>query len=102
MRTLILACVFAAAATAPAFAEDAGIRIDLTDRDLSTPAAVARLHAQIERAAKRACEVDNHFSAVPLAYRLKCAAETIENTVVAANVPALTALHASLAQPVRS
>lgn len=102
MRTLIVACVFAAAAAAPAFAEDGSIRIDLAGRDFSSTQAVAGLHAQIERAARKVCGVTNRLSARAYQQRAACVAEKMDDAVRTANLPALTALHASLTQTTRT
>jgi UrcA family protein len=103
MRTLTFAVAVAlasAAFAAPAFAGD--IRISTVGRDLSSEAGVAALHAQIERAAKRACGMTARLSARAYQRRAACVSEKVDETVRTANVPALTALHASLKQTTRS
>ncbi len=102
MRTLIVACAFAAAAATPALAEDGTIRIDLAGRDFSSAQAVEGLHAQIERAARKVCGVTNRLSARAYQQRAACVTEKMDDAVRTANLPALTALHASLTQSTRT
>jgi UrcA family protein len=100
MRAIITACAFAAAAVTPAFANDGAIRIKTDGRDFSSPAAIAGLHAQIERAARQVCGLDGaRLSARAYAMRAACVAEKMDEAVRTANLPALSALHASLKAP---
>lgn len=98
MRALVFSVALAVAS--PAFAGD--IRISTAGRDLSSEAGVASLHAQIERAAKRACGVTARLSARAYQQRAACVTEKVDEAVRTANVPALSALHASLKQTTRS
>lgn len=100
MRTLILTAAFAVASAAPALADD--IRISTAGRDLSSEAGVAGLHAQIERAAKKACGLTSRLSARAYQQRSACVADKVDQAVRTANLPALTALHASLKPTARS
>lgn len=100
MRTLILSVAFAAASAAPALADD--IRISTAGRDLSSEPGVAGLHAQIERAAKKACGLSGRLSAKAYQQRAACVADKVDEAVRTADLPALTALHASLKQTARS
>ncbi len=102
MRTLIIACVFAATAATPVFADDGAIRINTAGRDFSSAEAVAGLHAQIERAARKVCGVTNRLSARAYQQRAACVAEKMDAAVRTANLPALTALHASITQATRT
>ena len=102
MRTLILACMFAATAATLALADDGAIRIQTAGRDFSSAAAVAGLHAQIERAARRVCGITNRLSARAYQQRAACVAAKMDDAVTTANLPALTALHASITQTTRT
>jgi UrcA family protein len=96
MRALVIACAFAAAAS-PAVAEEGAIRINAAGRDFSSREAVEGLHAQIERAARQVCGLEGtRLSARAYAQRVKCVAEKMDEAVQTANLPALSALHASL------
>ncbi|MDX2234252.1 MAG: UrcA family protein [Hyphomonadaceae bacterium] len=103
MRTLLLACVLAATAATPALArpgaETAAIAVTINDRDLATAEGLARLHARIERAARRVCGYEGRV--LPLyehRARAACIEARMTHAIQTANVPALTALHATLRQ----
>lgn len=96
MRTLTIACALAAAAAAPAFADDGAIRIRTEGRDLASAEGVAGLHAQIERAARKACGMTARLSARAYQQRAACVVEKVDEAVRTADVPALTQLHAAL------
>lgn len=91
MRSLLIASVLAFTA-GPAFADDA-IRISTAGRDLSSAAGVAGLHAQIERAARKACGLTTRLSARGYQQRAACVREKVDEAVQHVGLPALTALH---------
>lgn len=97
MRALVLACLLAVAPAASALAGEGDIRIRTAGLDLSDAETVAGLHAQIERAARKACGLDNtRLSAHAWRIRAACVEEKVDRAVAMANAPALSALHAAL------
>ena len=71
-----------------------GVRVSVSDIDLSTQVGVKTLYSRIHVAAKRYCEsVFTHTGSRISAGYEGCVVDAVNNTVHSLNLPALTALH---------
>ncbi|MGE0829374.1 MAG: UrcA family protein [Hyphomonadaceae bacterium] len=101
ISSLAISALFLTLAAPAAHGEDFTRRIEVTQADLSSEAAVAGLYRRVETAARAVCSESYVMpTAYDLASRRACVAETLETAVAQANLPALSAYHlAATAEP---
>jgi UrcA family protein len=93
---LAAAVITALPIVAPAAEESTGIRVVVSDLNLSTPAGINALYSRIKTAAALYCEPTRQLTGTRLTPGYNsCVKDVVATTVQKINTPGLTALHAT-------